>query len=402
MRLLLKISSIILLALWGIGSASALFAQNGYPAYQEKHINDYADIISDADENRIRSQFLNLEERTAIEATVLTIRSIDEYDTGDATIESFATGLFNTWGIGSATRNEGMLILVALEDREMRIELSDGFGGEHDAAMKRIIENEMLPLFREQQFSQGVKNGSLAAVERIAGSRLQVSGESDSAVTRNEPSSAGRSALTSNNDNRSNTLTSNSTRSTPALSMPSILGSPVDWIASALAALGLGGLGFVGYRKRRRDRPRQCPNCDHLMARLDEASDDLFLDSGQQMEEFLRSVDYDVWQCQNCQAHSVYPYEKWMSNHSQCPGCRYQALETSSHVTDRPTTYSTGRKEVHAQCHHCDYDRTETVVLPRVEVRDDDDGGSSWSSGSSSSSSFSGGSSSGGGASGSW
>lgn len=403
MKLLPKISSIILLTLVSVGYASALFAQNGYPTYQDKHINDYADIISDADENRIRSQFLNLEERTAIEATVLTIRSIDEYDTGDKTVESFATGLFNTWGIGSANRNEGMLILVALEDRTMRVELSDGFGGEHDAAMKRIIDDEMLPLFRKQQFSQGVKNGSLAAVERIAGSRLQAGDGSSSSVVRTESSSAGRSALTSSNENRSSNFTGNNTRSNPAIPSPSIPGSPVGWIASALAALGVGGVGFVGYRKRRRDRPRQCPNCDQLMERLDEVSDDLYLSSGQQTEEFLNSVDYDVWLCPNCQAHSVYPYSKWMSEYSSCPGCRYQALNTTSRVTDRPTTYSTGRKEVHAHCRHCDYDRTETVILPRVEEHDDDSD-SSWSSGSSSSSSssFSGGSSSGGGASGSW
>jgi len=409
MKLLLKILSIILLALFGIGYASVLFAQNGYPTYQDKHINDYADIISDADEKRIRSQFLNLEERTAIEATVLTIRSIDEYDTGDKTVESFATGLFNTWGIGSASRNEGMLILVALEDRTMRIELSDGFDSEHDTAMKRIIDDEMLPLFREQQFSQGVKNGSLAAVERIAGSRLQAGGVSNSSVTRNESDSAEQSALTS----------SKSVRNNPAFSLTSILSSPTNWlVAFALAALGFGGTGYVSYRNKRRDRPRKCPNCNEQMEQLDEASEDLYLDSGQQLEEFLNSVDYDVWVCQSCYARSVYPYPKQTSEYSKCPDCGYQAVNVTSQLIAEPTTFSTGSREIHVQCRHCDYDRTETVVSPKImertygsasnrswsDDRDDDDNNysSSNDSDSDSSSSFSGGSSSGDGASGSW
>lgn len=74
--------------------------------------------------------------KTGIEAVVVTINSIGDYQTGDATIEAFATNLFNTWGIGHKKENNGVLILVAVKDRKARIELGKGYGREYDSAMK--------------------------------------------------------------------------------------------------------------------------------------------------------------------------------------------------------------------------------------------------------------------------
>ena len=403
---------------------NSTFAQNGYPLYDEKYINDYADIISEADENRIRSQFSNVDDRTGIEATVLTIGSIRDYDTGDETIESFATNLFNVWGIGSTDGNEGILILVSLNDQQIRIELADGFKGEHDAAMKRIIDDEILPDFRDGNFSEGVRSGSLSAIERIATRQLQILGSGDqSAVLLVQPEAGEtfieneytNSVLIESSDTNDNSSDLTRDSNSPASLRTVAVGAGIILL---MAALGVGGVRALFQFFERRDKPRACPNCTEMMEKLDEVSDDLYLNSGQQAEEFLKTVNYDVWQCPNCQAHSVYPYAKWFSGYSDCPQCSYQALKKMSNVTARPTTFSTGRKEIRSACRHCDYDRTETVILPRVEKRSSSSSGSSFSSGSlsrrssssfndeslsrRSSSSFSDGSSSGGGASGSW
>lgn len=94
------------------------YAQDSYPAWQDFYVNDFADVIDADDEAQIRSLLNNLYDAHDVEATVLTINSIHDYGTGDETIESFATNLFNSWGIGDAERNDGILLLVAIEDRE--------------------------------------------------------------------------------------------------------------------------------------------------------------------------------------------------------------------------------------------------------------------------------------------
>ena len=77
------------------------------PGFREVYVNDYADLLDDNAEARIRGNLIELYDRTGIEMTVLTIESMGTYGY-EGTIESFATRLFNTWGIGNATRNDGV------------------------------------------------------------------------------------------------------------------------------------------------------------------------------------------------------------------------------------------------------------------------------------------------------
>ena len=92
-------------------------AQEGYPPPVDKYVNDYAGVLDLIAEDALRDDLSRLDNQTGIEMTVLTVDSIYDYGTGDPTIESFATNLFNTWGIGDRTRNDGILILVAVRDR---------------------------------------------------------------------------------------------------------------------------------------------------------------------------------------------------------------------------------------------------------------------------------------------
>jgi uncharacterized membrane protein YgcG len=65
-------------------------------------------------------------------------------------IESFATNLFNTWGIGDREKSNGFMILVAVHDRRVRIELGSGYSGEMDQVMQRVMNEDMLPLLSEE------------------------------------------------------------------------------------------------------------------------------------------------------------------------------------------------------------------------------------------------------------
>ena len=113
--------------------------------------------------------FADLKHDTGVEAVVVTIDSIGDYDTGDETIESFATNLFNTWGIGDRERNDGVLILVAVKDRGVRVEISAGYGDTRNAGMQEVINEHMLPHFKEENYSRGIYLGARAVVGKLTG-----------------------------------------------------------------------------------------------------------------------------------------------------------------------------------------------------------------------------------------
>src|SRR5688572_13688176 len=118
--LLLIIGSLLI-----FGLQSALGAD--YPTRADTYVNDNAGII-DADTTSIISGLLaELKSAHDIDMTVLTINRISDYETTSTTLEQFATRLFNTWGIGDAATNKGVLLLVARDDRKVRLELGRGF-----------------------------------------------------------------------------------------------------------------------------------------------------------------------------------------------------------------------------------------------------------------------------------
>lgn len=356
-------------------------AQGGFPEPTDLYINDYAGLLSADDAANIQSLFTDLNGEHGIEATVVTINSISDYDTGHDTIESFATALFNTWGIGNEVENNGILLLVAIRDRDVRIEVGSGYGQSQNAAMQEVINEHILPSFRNGKFSQGLYRGSRAIVGELTGDWPP-----DLTVSTTSSSEAGGAPVRSNPVK--STLDS-------AVNAGAEL-NPIALIGGGLATLGAAGLGL---RRYFRYRQRRCPDCQTHMARLDEVSDDMFLDSGQKLEELLKSIDYDVWKCPSCNYHTLHGYSSWFSGYRRCPNCSYRTVKVTSETLRQPTYTSTGRKRVTKDCRNCSYRQQETIIIPKKTRSDNSGSGFSSSSGGSS---FGGGSSSGGGASGKW
>ncbi|MCB1339074.1 MAG: TPM domain-containing protein [Maritimibacter sp.] len=144
----------------------ALASAQGYPDYDNIWLNDQAEVIDEAAEARITQDLQALADETGVQATVLTLRSRWGYP--GETLEEFATGLFNAWGIGDASRNDGILVLVLVDDREMRVELGSGYAAGYDAVAKEIIDTEFIPAFGRNDFSGGIERGTGAVIARIA------------------------------------------------------------------------------------------------------------------------------------------------------------------------------------------------------------------------------------------
>ena len=122
-------------------------------------VNDYAGMMSESEKQSLETKLVNFESQTSNEISVVTISSLD----GD-TIENFAVRLFEDWKIGKAKNDNGILVLIAKEDRQMRIEVGYGLEGAlTDAQSFWIIDDIMKPAFRSEDYYKGIDG----AVDKI-------------------------------------------------------------------------------------------------------------------------------------------------------------------------------------------------------------------------------------------
>jgi Beta-propeller domains of methanol dehydrogenase type len=377
--LLLLLCLSVLLA----GAAEARRQGGGYPAARDPYVNDYAQVLTPDQEKTLRAELTRTRSAQGIHTTVLTVRSYRDYGTGEPTLEQFATNLFNRWGIGDRNRDDGVLVLVAVRDRKMRVEVGSGYGDAYDAPMKRVIDDEFLPYFKRDAYGEGIVNGTRAVLR---------------ALPKTWPPSGAPGVEAPRESDAPGTVADDTDPSgTPVPVEVFTIGAEEGGASAPILPLlggvtAVGGAWFGAYRYLR-FRRRFCPTCRAEMKRLDEFADDAFLDAGQKREEGLGSVDYDIWQCASCGFHRRHGYSAWLSTYQRCVRCRYRTMSVAQRTITSPTQYSTGTAEVTKDCRHCGFHSQHRVTLPRL---------SSSSSSSSSSSGFGGGSSSGGGASGSW
>jgi uncharacterized protein len=137
------------------------------PQPQSDTISDYADILPVSDEAEIRALIREIREETGVHIVVVTMDRISNYGGWGKSIESYATALFNGWGIGDAKRNDGIMLLVVTGTRDTRIELGAGYAKAYDRRAAEVIETSMLPQFRERLMARGITDGIKATRDRI-------------------------------------------------------------------------------------------------------------------------------------------------------------------------------------------------------------------------------------------
>ncbi len=138
------------------------------PPGQREFIKDQARIITPEDREKIRAMCDKLLTEKATPIIVVTINSMAEHGGDGLRIETFATLLFDQWQIGHAKLhgqdwNTGILLLVSTGDRKARIELGAGWGRQQDALARQIMDEQIIPRFKEGNYSAGI----LAGVESL-------------------------------------------------------------------------------------------------------------------------------------------------------------------------------------------------------------------------------------------
>jgi uncharacterized protein len=130
---------------------------------------DEAGILSPAAEEALTRTLEELESSTGAQVAVLTIPSL-----GDEALEDYSLRVAETWKLGGAERDDGVLFLVARDDRKMRLEVGHGLEGAiPDVLAGRILDNLVRPRFRGGDFDGGVGAGVDAVAALIRGENAE-------------------------------------------------------------------------------------------------------------------------------------------------------------------------------------------------------------------------------------
>jgi uncharacterized protein len=118
----------------------------------QKLVNDFAGLLDKHDADLLERKLVALDDSTSNQIVVITVKSLN----GEI-IEDVALNTFREWGIGNKKTNNGVLLLIALEDKKIRIEVGYGLEGViTDVISKDIITNNLAPAFKQGNYLDGI------------------------------------------------------------------------------------------------------------------------------------------------------------------------------------------------------------------------------------------------------
>ncbi len=174
---------LISLGLLFFAAAPGAYAAVAVPALKGR-INDYAGMLSPQASAKIEAELRSLEQTDSTQIVILTVPSLD----GEP-MESFSMRVAEAWKIGMKSTDNGAILVIAKNDRKMRIEVGYGLEGRlTDLVSGQIIRNVIVPEFKTGNFDAGIINGVQAMISAVKGeykapaSRQQASRGNNSAA----------------------------------------------------------------------------------------------------------------------------------------------------------------------------------------------------------------------------
>lgn len=350
-----------------------------------------------------------LKNNVNVEMAYVVIDAFDEDKYADAF--DFAQTLFNTWHIGSAENNAGVLVLFALQSRDIRIHTGGGLEGLLPDMECDMILEDNIGYLSEGDYDKGLYGIATDIASHLVTDEAQAELLLGYKPESTEPIKsrtrymiiailafvllyvlAYRKWNANEDKSRAKLLEDTSATQTAMGCLSFLFPFPVLFLY----------LYFRIKRSNLRNVPYPCPKCRTDMKKLSDIDELVYLSPAEQTEQKLESQIYDVWLCPKCgEVHrEIYPGKK-MKHYSTCHTCGARALEFINVRTIKQATYtSEGEKELTFKCHHCGKEEVTHRIIPMLvhSSSSSSGGGYGRSSGRSSGGSWGGGSSFGGGA----
>lgn len=419
-----------------------------------RYVGDGAGVLGPGYADLINGVCVRLKSATGAELAVITVREL-----GGTTPEDFAERLFKRLGIGEKGKDNGLLLLFALDDRAVRFEV--GYGLEAvipDARAGRLLDEHAIPFLARGEYGRGLFAVSKAVAEAVAADSGTSLGLAEPPVWPEQP----RPVPAAASEHRSPGSGSAERPKHRGATLPSLIlagvvlsltglwaftalrrfvraRSKADrikaarsgggfivllWVGAVTAliillasggpalAVGLFALSPVAAnfivsltRRGMKDRAVRyrlpCRSCGAPMDIIPEDQDDALLSAEEAAEERVGGMDYELWVCPQCRARERFSVK--LGKADDCPECKRRTLIRTHTVLVAATTGHGGRERITDECKNpkCGYSKTweknTSRIVPTTPASGS--GGSAFSSSSSSShSSFGGGRSGGGGA----
>ena len=132
------------------------------------NVSDWAGVFSPEQKSALESRLAALRQTNGAQLAVVALKSLQGGE-----IDDFAEKLFAQWGIGEKGKDNGVLLLAAIEDRKMRIEVGYGLEGVlNDAKCGRIQDEYVVPRFKEGNYAQGLLDGADVLLKVMGGEAL--------------------------------------------------------------------------------------------------------------------------------------------------------------------------------------------------------------------------------------
>ena len=146
-------------------TCSAAFAQQGIPAKPNGYILDEAGLLNPEEENALEQKMRGYADSTSTQFAIVLVNSTNGRDPYD-----YAIDLAKSWGVGQNDKNNGVVILAAMQDRKLRIVTGRGLEDVlPDAICKRIINRILKPTFKAGAYYQGLDQASSEMMQRASG-----------------------------------------------------------------------------------------------------------------------------------------------------------------------------------------------------------------------------------------
>lgn len=392
------------------------------PKTQGNSVSNPDYILSASTVEQINDQINELEKTDKYQIALVIVRSI-----GEQVPKDFATELAQFWGIGEKSRDNGLLVLLVLDQR--RIEFETGYGTETiltDVLSKQIQQEEMLPYFRNNNYDAGILAGVNAICSILNGHTLDENSQFENEEQENAAEYARRAR-----DRQRNfwvvffawhlvgiTIYLIAFLVARYQSDPykkyNIIKNFAFWIWAVIFPLTHIFLVLLStkLKDRYRNQVRFSGRTNRLMHKLTDADEDEFLTLGQQAEEIVKSVDYDVWVTDDKDDYCILSYRPVFTKYTPCPKCKYRTyFKEYDRISISPTYTNSGSGEKKHSCTNCKHVDHTSYSIPRLQRSSrtsggrwigigggSSGGGGSWGGGGS----FGGGSFGGGGSGSSW
>ena len=379
MRINKLLLSVIVMLLVSVASWANTYSVDQIPNVHSLDSTQYVanpdGILNQNTVDQMNSLMREVRRTTSAEPMVVVVDNIDN------DIDDFATELFGKWGLGKSDLDNGLLILVAKDMRKAVIRPGYGLEGVMpDLICAHILNNDMFPNFKQGDYDQGILAAARSVNKILMNPDIRdeiLSSERDADTPGNSEGGAdlfmaylaiagcmavvmllyllSKVYLLRNRDYHDKYTELEHLK--PVYLILTFVGIGLPLVASIPLLLLL---------QKWRNTRRICRNCGSPMVKIDEVHDNDYLDRGQDLEEQLGSVDYDVWLCPKCNETTVEPYVNRISAFKPCPKCGVRAYGLRSEtVVRQPTTRSVGMGVRKYHCRACGYDHDKFYEIPR-------------------------------------